>query len=209
MKRLFSYLAVFVASVALLSCSTLENRAQKVALKVLTDVGNGVYRGEYIGNSYFNDALMKSPYIEDYSIENHKAFVFREKSEPKNDKYNILLRIYFNTDDYLFNDIKLVKSSFEKEDIYHTYFPSLYSDDFIEKYHGGKEAFLRTCNQLMETYRNEPGFKSIGIDYIYIEYKDTPIYTFTYKLDNMYIANVEVACVKGKKPVVISIKHQY
>lgn len=205
MKRLFYYLSVFVAGVTLLSCSSLENRAQKVALKVLTDVGNGVYRGHEVAGLYFNDAIRESSDIENYRIENHKAFVFRENSEPKNDKYNILLRLYFNTDDYLFNDIKLVKSSFEKEDIYHTYFPSLYSDDFIEKYHGGKEAFLRTCNQLMETYRNEPGFKSIGIDYIYIEYKDTPIYTFTYKLDNIYIANVEVACVKGEKPVVISI----
>lgn len=205
MKRLFSYLAVFVASVALLSCSTLENRAQKVALKVLTDVGNGVYRGEYIGNSYFNDALMKSPDIEDYSIENHKAFVFRERSEPDYDKYGLLVPFYFNTDDYLFNDIKLVKSSLANEDIYSTHFPSFYSDDFIEKYQGGKEAFLRTCNQLLEAHKNEPGFKSIGIDYIYIEYSDVPIYTFTYKLDNKYIANVEVACVKGEKPVVISI----
>ena len=205
MKRLFSYLAVFVAIVALLSCSTLENRAQKVALKVLTDVGNGVYRGHEVAGLYFNDAIRESSDIENYRIENHKAFVFRENSEPKNDEYNILLRLYFNTDDYLFNDIKLVKSSLANEDIYSTHFPSFYSDDFIEKYQGGKEAFLRTCNQLLEVHKNEPGFKSIGIDYIYIEYSDVPIYTFTYKLDNKYIANVEVACVKGEKPVVISI----
>lgn len=205
MKRLFSYLAVFVASVALLSCSTLENRAQKVALKVLTDVGNGVYRGEHIGSLYFNDALRESSEIENYSIENHKAFVFLEYSRPENDSEKRLLRLYFNTDDYLFNDIKLVKSSFEKDDIYSTYFPSLYSDDFIEQYLGGKEEFLQSCHERLEQYKNEPGFKSIGIDYIYIEYSDVPIYTFTYKLDNKYIANVEVACVKGEKPVVISI----
>lgn len=205
MKRLFYYLSVFVASVALLSCSTLENRAQKVALKVLTDVGNGVYRGEYIGNSYFNDALIKSPDIEDYSIENHKAFVFRERSRIEYDRNDVLVRLYFNTDDYLFDDIRLVNSSLKKRDIYWTDFPSDYTDDFIEKYMDGKDKFIQSCNEKLERYKDKPGFKAIGIDYIYIEYSDVPIYTFTYKLDNKYIANVEVACVKGEKPVVISV----
>ena len=193
-----------IVTALLVSCSPAAS-VKAVAEKALVELGNGKYAGDYLGRNYYNLNILdlfKSPYFADYEIENHKASNFMENGQTKYDRD--LKEVFFETD-ILFDEIVFVEfKQLHPRDIFDTRFISQYSEDFMNEYSSVQEYKDRQTN-MMEIYKDEPGFYKKDYDYCYIEHQDVPFYSLTYKLDNKYLATVTVARIKGEKPKVTSV----
>ena len=197
------YIALLLAIMCLCSCDRIS-RVKSVAEKGLIELGNGKYAGIYLGSDYINIniiGLFKSPYFADYEVENKMAANFIRTSQTIYE--NDLKESIFETD-ILFDNIVFVDCKEHLDDIYHTSFISPYSETVIDAL-GGIETLREDQMYNINLHKDDPDFHKMNYDYCYIQYKDVPFYTLTYKLDNKRLAKVTVAWVKGEKPKITSV----
>lgn len=193
----FKIVLISVISLFVVSCSSSETKAKKVAEECLNHVANGLYYGYSDDLLYRTLSIVHSDFAPNEIIENYRAALFKERETIHYNEMDLspaaLLAVFFDMNRYLFRQFHYLKVDKYTEDFYRT---RLYGEP-ESKYDFWKG---------LEKVKDKPGFEQYGYDYIYIIQENVPVYRFTYEADNLYWVHVTVAFLKGQKPKVTSVK---
>lgn len=172
-----------------LSCSPTK-KAEKVAEKALKEIGSGKYIKDMTGVNLNKITLFSnSDIFDNYEIQNYEASKFSEKKRIERD---LLMDAFFNTD-VVFDHWELIEIRDIKIDLWR--FVKKRSDenlDLLESYGFDRKETLSMDSLFFETDKKKPQFEYNDSCYKYLDYKDVPVFILKYKLDNKYIATINV-----------------